>query len=387
MTAGDVRVSDRGAARWVRGHPWIYASDVRRQPAEPGIVTVRGSDGRPLGQALYSPASEIRLRLLDRRPQIPIDRAWWRERIVQAVSRRAGIDATAYRAVHAEGDGLPSLVVDRYDQWAVAQLLSAGLEAVRDDVLGALAEAFPARGVLLRHDAAVRRKEGLPQEVAVVAGEVPEEITVREGRVRYLVSPRTGQKTGAFLDQRQNRIRAGALMPPGGRGLDCFSYHGSFALHLAQRAGQVVALDVSEEALARGARNAALNGLANIEWRVGDAFESLREMERGQTRFDVVVVDPPAFAKARHAVPQALRGYKEVNLRALRLVAPGGHLVSASCSFHVRWPEFLRMLAEAAADSGRTATVVEHLVQAADHPEVLTIPETGYLKAVVLRVD
>lgn len=386
MTGPEVRVSERGAARWLRGHPWIFASDVKGTPAPAGVVAVRAADGRPLGQALHSPGSEIRLRLLDRRPGIRIDGSWWRGRIGEALTRRTGIDATGYRVVHAEGDGLPSLVVDRYDQWAVVQLLSAGLEAVRTEVLQALNEVLRVRGILLRNDAGVRRREGLPTEVEVVAGEVPEEILVREGRVRYLVEPRVGQKTGAFLDQRPARLRAGELMPPGGRALDCFSYHGSFALHLAGRAGRVLALDSSAEALARGARNAALNGLENIEWREADAFEALRQLERARDRFALVVVDPPAFAKARSAVPQALRGYKEINLRAMRLVESGGILLTASCSYHVRWPAFLQVVAEAAADSGRTVTVMEHLVQGVDHPEVVTIPETGYLKGMVLRV-
>lgn len=386
MTGHEVRVSERGAARWVRGHPWIFASDVKGARAPAGVVAVRAADGRPLGQALHSPGSEIRLRLLDRRPGVRIDVSWWRERIGQALTRRTGIDATAYRLVHAEGDGLPSLVVDRYDQWAVVQLLSAGLEAVRTEVLQALNEVLRVRGILLRNDAGVRRREGLPVEVGVAAGEVPEEIVVREGRVRYLVDPRAGQKTGAFLDQRPARLRAGELMPPGGRALDCFSYHGSFALHLAGRAGRVLALDSSAEALARGARNAALNGLENIEWREADAFETLRQLERARDRFALVVVDPPAFAKARNTIPQALRGYKEINLRAMRLVESGGVLLTASCSYHVRWPAFLQVVAEAAADSGRTVTVMEHLVQGSDHPEVVTIPETGYLKGMVLRV-
>ena len=175
-------------------------------------------------------------------------------------------------------------------------------------------------------------------------------------------------------------------MPAGGRGLDCFSYHGSFALHLAGRAARVLALDTSADALDRGRRNAELNGLDNIEWREADAFDALRELGRAGERFDVVVVDPPAFAKSRAALPRALRGYQDVNLHAMRLVRPGGVLLTASCSFHLRWPDFLAVLARAAADSGRRVTVREHLVQGLDHPELLTVPETGYLKAAVLQV-
>jgi 23S rRNA (cytosine1962-C5)-methyltransferase len=220
-----------------------------------------------------------------------------------------------------------------------------------------------------------------------VHGAVPEDIEIREGPVRYLAAPWHGQKTGAFLDQRENRLLAGELMRSQGTALDCFAYHGSFALHLAQRAGRVAALDVSREALARGTENAVLNGVTNIDWVEGDAFEALRVWERAGRRFDLVVVDPPAFAKTKAAVPQALRGYREINLRALRNLAPGGILLSASCSFHVRRAEFLQMLADAAADSGRRVTLVRVLGQPSDHPEVLTIPETGYLKGAVLRAD
>ena len=380
----DVRVTARGAERWVRGHPWIYRSDVRDQPDRPGLVRVVDPRGRFIGQALNSPRSEIRLRLLERSDRI-IDGAWWRERLGEALARRAGIDATAYRVVHGEGDALPSLIVDRYDRWTVVQLLSAGLEALRADVLEAVWQVLAPDGILLRHDAAVRQREGLPDDTGVARGTVPERVEVREAGIRYYAAPWTGQKTGAFLDQRPNRLLAGALAAPGGRALDCFAYHGSFALHLAARAGRVLALDSSADALARGAENAALNHLDNLEWRVADAFETLRALERARERFDTIVLDPPAFAKSRGAVPQALRGYREINLRAMRLLAPGGTLLTASCSFHVRRADFLTMLAEAAGDSGRRLSLEATLGQGEDHPEILTIPETGYLKGAVMR--
>ena len=379
-------VSRRGADRWIQGHPWIYASDVLEAPAAPGLMTVQDRRGKVLGQALYSPRSEIRLRLLARSPR-PIDAAWWDERLASALRRRAGIDASAYRVVHGEGDGLPSLIVDRYDRWLVVQLLSAGLETLREDILAALRRALAPDGILLRNDVAVRRHEGLPEGVELAYGSVPEEVEVREGEVRYFAAPWTGQKTGAFLDQRPNRMRAGELAVPGGAALDCFAYHGSFALQLARRSARVLALDSSADALGRGERSAALNGFRNIEWQAGDAFEVLRSLERARVRFDTVVVDPPAFAKSKGAVTQALRGYKEINLRAMRLLNPGGILLSASCSFHVRRNEFLDALVAAGRDSGRLLTVLEHLGQGSDHPEVLTIPETGYLKGVVLRAE
>ncbi len=377
-----LRVSARGAARWTRGHPWIYRSDVLDEAPEPGLMRVIDQSGRFLGQALHSPRSEIRLRLLEREDR-PVNRAWWRERLREAAGRRDGIDATACRLVHGEGDALPSLIVDRYDRWVVAQMLSAGLETMREDIVAALVDVLEPEGILLRNDVAVRRREGLPETVELVHGTVPQRIEVREGAIRYYAAPWTGQKTGAFLDQRPNRLIAGRHAH-GGRGLDCFAYHGSFALHLAAGAAEVVALDSSADALARGAENAALNGFGNIVWREADAFEALRAYERAHERFDVIALDPPAFAKTRAALSQAVRGYREINLRAMRILAPGGTLVTASCSFHLRRPEFLAMLAEAAADSGRRIVLREVLGQGRDHPELLTVPETGYLKGAVL---
>jgi 23S rRNA (cytosine1962-C5)-methyltransferase len=381
-----LRVTARGAERWVRGHPWIYRSDVQDEPSAPGLVQVHDPRGRFIGQALYSPRSEIRLRLLERTERA-VDTAWWREHLSRSGDRRAGIDATAFRLVHGEGDGLPSLVVDRYDRWLVIQLLSAGLETMRSDIVQALVETFHPDGILLRNDSPVRRREGLAEESQTGYGEVPPEIEVREGTVRYLAAPWQGQKTGAFLDQRPNRLIAGALTRPGGQALDCFAYHGSFALHLATRAGRVLALDESREALDRGAANAVLNHLSNIEWRLGDAFDTLRTFARARERFDTIVLDPPAFAKSRSAVPAAIRGYHEINLRGMRCLAPGGILLTASCSAHVRLPEFLGMLADAAGDSGRRVLLRRVLGQGEDHPEVLTIPETSYLKGAVLQAE
>jgi 23S rRNA (cytosine1962-C5)-methyltransferase len=380
------RVSARGAERWVRGHPWIYRSDVVSHPADAGLVPVEDPRGRFIGQALLSPASEIRLRLLERSDR-PVDAAWWRAKIEAAAARRRGIDATAYRIVHGEGDGLPALVVDRYDRWLVAQILSAGLEPMRASILPALTALLEPDGILLRHDVPVRGRERLPTDIEEVFGTVPRAIEVREGAVRYLAAPWEGQKTGAFLDQRPNRLLAGEVARPGGRALDCFTYHGSFALHLAGRAASVLALDSSAEALDRARANAALNGRDNIELREADAFEALRAMARAREQFDTIVLDPPAFAKSRASVPDALRGYREINLRAMRCLAPGGMLLTASCSFHVRLPDFLTMLAEAAGDSGRRIRVRRILGQGEDHPEVLTIPETGYLKGALLEAE
>lgn len=379
-----VEVTSRGAERWVRGHPWIFRSEVVAGPRESGVVPVSDPQGRFIGQALYSPHSEIRLRLLERSHRT-VDLAWWREQVAASAGRRQNIDATGFRIVHGEGDALPSLVVDRYDRWLVVQILSAGLETMRDTIVQALADVLDPAGILLRNDAPVRRRENLSLETMVAHGTVPREIEVREGSVRYVAAPWTGQKTGAFLDQRPNRVLSGQLMRSGGRALDCFAYHGSFAMHLAQKASRVIALDSSQDALDRGAANASLNGLENIEWREADAFEALRSMERSRAQYEMIVLDPPAFAKSRASVPDALRGYREINLRAMRLLAPGGVLLTASCSYHVRLPQFLNMLAEAAGDSGRRIAVDRILGQGEDHPEVLTIPETGYLKGAVLQ--
>jgi 23S rRNA (cytosine1962-C5)-methyltransferase len=380
-----VVVSANGADRWRYGHPWIYRSDVAKEPGDtPGIVPVSDRRGRFLGQALYSPASEIRLRLLTRDPA-PITAAWWRDRIALALAARSGLAATAYRVVHAEGDGLPSLVVDRYGPYVVAQLLSAGLESARADVLAGIQAALEPAGIVLRNDTAVRRHEGLPLEVVTAAGTVPDTVEVEEDGVRYLAAPRTGQKTGAFLDQRENRAMIGAAARPGGRALDLFTYHGSFALHLARRAAAVIAVDASAEALARGAENAALNGFTNVVWREANAFDLLRDWERRGEQFDTIVLDPPAFAKTKTSVPKALAGYNEINLRAMRLLAPGGLLLTCSCSFHVHREQFVKMLADAAGDSGRRLQLLALTGAGRDHPEVVTIPETGYLKGALLR--
>jgi 23S rRNA (cytosine1962-C5)-methyltransferase len=315
-----------------------------------------------------------------------IDAEWWRERIASAASRRIGLEAitNACRVVHGEGDGCPSLICDRYDRWAVVQLMSAGLEAFRAEIVEAIIAVTHVDGILARNDVPLRSKEGLPRETVILHGEVPDEIEVDEYTLRYLVAPRTGQKTGAFLDQRENRRLAGEHAS--GRALDTFSYHGSFALHLAQQAEHVIALDSSAQALARARENAELNGLKNIEFVEANAFDYLRDREREGTEFDTIVLDPPAFAKTRASVSGALRGYKEINLRAMRLLAPGGKLFTASCSFHLPKGLFLEMLEAAAADSGRRMAIREIRGQAVDHPEILSIPETGYLKGALLEV-
>jgi len=380
-----VKVTARGAERWKQGHPWIYRSDVADEPDKrPGIVPVTDRKGKFLGQALYSPSSEIRLRLLTRGNE-SIDAQWWTARIAAAAARRHGIEASAWRVVHAEADGLPSLVIDKYGPWIVAQLLSAGLETARADVVAGITDVLAPEGILLRNDAAVRRHEGLPAEVVLAAGKVPEVVEVVEDGVKYLAAPWSGQKTGAFLDQRENRILVGQHTRAGGRALDLFTYHGSFALHLARNAREVVAVDQNTAALARGAENARLNGIGNIDWREANAFDLLRELERRREQFDTIALDPPAFAKTKANLERAVAGYKEINLRAMRILAPDGVLFTSSCSYHVSRDLFNAMLADAARDSGRRIQLVAATGASADHPELLNVPETGYLKGVLLR--
>ena len=384
--ADTATVTTKGMRRWESGHPWIYRSDVSERPdAEAGVVMVRDSRKRQLGWALWSPKSEISLRLLDSDPDATIDDNWWQRRIQQAFDRRIGLDAVtnAYRVVHGEGDGLPSLVVDRYDRWAVIQMMSAGLEAFRQAIVNAIVHVTRVDGILARNDVPLRSKEGLVRETVLLHGDVPQEIEVDEYGVRYIAAPWTGQKTGAFLDQRESRHLAGQSAR--GTALDCFSYHGSFALHLARNADSVVALDSSSHALERAKQNAALNGLENIEFVEANAFDYLREREREGATFDTIVLDPPAFAKTRSSLSAALRGYKDINLRAMRLLSPGGMLYTASCSFHLGKPLFMEMLEAAAADSGRQIALREMRGQSIDHPEILTIPETGYIKGALLQ--
>lgn len=383
---GAAVVSRRAVQRLRRGHPWVFRSDVERRPSQAaGIVPVEGPDGAPLGFALWSPLSEISLRRIETDLSRTPDAAWWHEKLRTAIARRAPLahESNAYRLVHGEGDGLPSLVVDRYGDVLVVQLLSAGVDAWTDTIVSSLVELTQCTGILARNDPAARGREGLPREVKLLYGEVPRTVEVVEHGVRYFAAPWDGQKTGAFLDQRENRVLIGSLAR--GQALDCFAYHGSFALHLAKKADRVFALDVSAPALARVHEHAERNGLTNIEPVEGDAFDVLRGWHKEGRRFDTIVVDPPAFAKTKSAIDGALRGYKDINLQAMRLLAPGGLLFTASCSFHLSRGHFFEMLQDASADSGRAFALRAITGQPLDHPELITVPETGYLKGALLE--
>ena len=380
-----VTVNRRAEERVNFGHPWIYKSDVAQVNAAGGeTVTVLNARGRALGDALYSDRSEIAIRMLTRGDR-RADRALWRARLEQAARFREGleIDASAYRLAHGEGDLLPSLVVDRYGDYLVLQALSQGTDALLPQITELLQELVAPKGILARNDPRVRQLEGLEQSVRVLAGEVPEVIEVREGRVEYAVDPYRGQKTGLFLDQRENR--EAALRYARGRLLDTFSYNGGFALALAPRCSEVTAIDISEDAVARIKLNAERNGLANVQARAMNVFDELRELERRGERFDTIVLDPPAFAKNKASVPKALSGYKEINLRALKLLSPGGYLITCSCSYNVSESAFADVVASAAADAHADVAVVEKRMQGRDHPVLMTVPETFYLKCFILR--
>jgi 23S rRNA (cytosine1962-C5)-methyltransferase len=380
-----VVITQRGEERLRSGHPWIYRSDVARRDAAAGdTVRVVGARGRTVGQALYSDRSEITLRLLTRGAEAA-DLTLWRSRLAQAIAFRDSldIDASACRVVHGEADLLPSFVVDRYGDWLVVQALSQGVDRLLPELTRLLVDLLKPAGILARNDPRVRLLEGLEQRVEVVHGTVPDQIEVREGRVTYLVDPFRGQKTGLFLDQRENRVAAARYAR--GRLLDAFSYNGGFALALAPTCEEVTAIDISEDAVARIRANAGRNGFTHVQARAMNVFDELRELERRGERFDTIVLDPPAFAKNKASVQKALSGYKEINLRALKLLGPGGFLVTCSCSYNVSEGDFADVLAAAAVDADANVTVVEKRMQARDHPVLITVPETYYLKCFILR--
>jgi 23S rRNA (cytosine1962-C5)-methyltransferase len=380
-----VTVSGRGEERIRNGHLWVYRTDVLTVNAAAGdVVKVTSQAGRFLARAFFSDQSQITLRIVTQH-DVPVDTEFWRARLKQAISFRESlaIDASAYRLVHGEGDLIPSLVVDRYGDYLVVQALSQSTDRMLAELTGLLVDLGKPRGILARNDPRVRLLEGLEQKVELLHGDVPETISVREGKIEYDVDPYHGQKTGAFLDQRENRQAAAQYVS--GRVLDCFSYAGGFALQLATKADEVTALDISEDATAALARNAKRNGLSNVSGRTTNVFDELRAIERVGDKYDFIVLDPPAFAKSKSAIQKALSGYKEINLRALKLLKPGGFLITCSCSYHVNEASFAEVIFDAALDARTEVSVVEKRMQGRDHPVVLGMPETYYLKCFILR--
>jgi 23S rRNA (cytosine1962-C5)-methyltransferase len=386
MIAPTVTITSRGIERLASGHPWIYRSDVvTAEGIEPGVVRIIDKKNHFWGQALYSTKSQITLRFLTRY-EPPIDAAFLTERIRTAAAFRQQVaaGAQAYRLVAAEGDLLPSLIIDRYGDCFVIQTLSQGMERLKSTVVEILQKEFAPRAILERNDAAVRGLEGLPEQTGVLAGEEVREVVVEENGVKMCFDLLHGQKTGGFLDQRENR--AAAANYTRGRALDCFTYTGGFALALAPHCDSVLGVDSSADALRQAERSQSLNGFANIEWKEANCFDFLKSADQERQRFDIVVLDPPAFARQKTNRESALRGYKELNLRALKILNPGGYLVTCSCSFHVSEADLLEVIANAALDAHRTVVVVERRTQSRDHPILLTVPETHYLKCLILRV-
>ncbi len=387
MTEPQVRLTARGVQRLLAGHYWIYRSDLRSAPnVEPGdTVRLEDERGRFLGKAWFSSSSQIALRLLTL-DDLPIDAAYLKARLEAASRYRQRVveNTTAFRLVYGESDGLPSVIVDRYGDVLVLQTLSQASERRKAELVQLLQELFAPRAIVERNDPRVRLLEGLEQTVGVLAGQLDTEVLAEENGLRLAYDVLKGQKTGGFLDQRENRAAAAGYAR--GEILDCFCYTGAFALGAARRAASVEGIDLSGAAVASARRNAELNAITNTTFREANAFDVLKAYAEAGRRFDMIILDPPAFAKNRASLPAARRGYKEINLRALKLLRPGGILVTCSCSHHVPESLFLEIIAEAALDARRSLVILERRTQARDHPILLTLPETMYLKCPIMHL-
>jgi 23S rRNA (cytosine1962-C5)-methyltransferase len=386
-----VALTRKGVERLDAGHVWIYASDLA------GVgTTVNGGDvvrlvderGWFVGKAFYGAQSQIALRLLTREDE-PVDEDFFRQRLSRAVALREAFAPDperrrAARVVHGEADLLPGLIVDRYADCLSVQTLIEATDGRRELFAKLLQDLLHPRAIVERNDAKVRAHEGLPMRKGMLAGSPPGPVEFLEGEVTLVADPLEGQKTGAFLDQAENRVEAGRYAH--GRALDCFTYGGAFALQLARRAQTVKAVDISELAAAHGREAATRTGAKNVEFVVANAFDLLRQEAEAAERYDTVVLDPPAFTKGRTSIDAAVRGYKEINLRAFQMLSPGGVLVTCSCSFHVDDALFEKTVLSAAADAKRTVQVVERRGASRDHPSLLGVPETRYLKCLILRV-
>ncbi len=379
-----VKVNRKAAVRAASGHPWLFSSDVvDMKSATPGeAVQVNEDRGKFLGIAHFSSTSQITLRLLTNKHE-PIDRDFYLRRLRQAIAHRDRVvqNSNACRLVFSEGDLLPGLIIDRYGFYLVLQSLTQGMDRAQDEIVSCLIELLQPAGILARNDATVRRLEGLPQEVKVLAGDIPEKVIVEMNGLKLTADLLKGQKTGTYLDQRENYVAAARYAR--GRVLDCFSSTGGFALHVAKQVESVDAVESSALAIETARANAAANGIDNIHFRQADVFDYLSGRD---ARYSMIILDPPAFAKSRKQVEDAARGYKDINVRALRMLQPGGVLVTCSCSHHINEATLFEILAEAALDTGKTLRVLERRTQAADHPILLTVPETLYLKCLIFEV-
>lgn len=375
--------------RVLGGHPWVFRSDIEREDgAADGLpVRVLTSAGRFLAMAVYNPRSQISLRILSRRDE-PIDGAFIRGRVRRALDyRRRFADLNSCRLIFAESDGLPAVIADKFGDVIVLQILCLGMERFKGDIVDALAQELSPRGIYERNDVPVRELEGLSQQTGLLFGEVPDRVEMQENGVRFLVDVKEGQKTGFFLDQKENRA-AIAPFVSGMRVLDCFTHTGSFALHAAHYgAAEVTGVDISEHACACALENARLNGVEDrVRFECANAFDFLRAHQTAKEQYDVVILDPPAFTKTRSAVEGALRGYKEINLRGMKLTRDGGFFVTCSCSQHVTPDLFRGMLLEAQKDARVQLRQIEWRTQGRDHPILLASPETQYLKCGIFQV-
>jgi 23S rRNA (cytosine1962-C5)-methyltransferase len=372
------------------GHPWLFRSDIERVSGNPlpgNAIDVHAQDGRFLGRGFFNPNSQITIRMLTRWEE-PITRAFFERRIRQAWAYRQQVaDVNSCRVIFAESDFLPGLIVDKFNDILVMQTLSMGMDHMKETIVSLLQEIIAPRGIYERNDVPVRDLEGLPQQTGFLSEPFDTMVEMRENGVRFLVDVAEGQKTGFFLDQKENRAALAPLVP-GKDVLDCFSHTGSFALHAAHYgAKRVTGVDISDHAVACARQNAVLNGYEDrTQFVEANAFDFLRQASVRKDSFDVVILDPPAFTKTRQAVEGAVRGYKEINLRALKLVRSGGFLVSCSCSHHVSQDLFLKTIHDAAIDAHRQVRLVEYRSQAKDHPILLASAETQYIKCAILQV-
>jgi 23S rRNA (cytosine1962-C5)-methyltransferase len=377
-----LKINRKAADRVASGHPWIFKSDIMGHAEQGEAVEVHSERGKFLGIAHYSSTSQIALRLLTTRRE-PLDRAFFLRRLRQAIDfrQRSVENSDACRLVFSEADLLPGLIVDKYGPYLVMQTLTQGMDRASTEIVSCLHELLKPEGILARNDASVRKLEGLSQDVAMIAGTIPERVPIQMNGLTFQADLLKGQKTGIYLDQRENYLAAAKHAR--GKVLDCFTSSGSFAITIAKLSPNiesVAAVESSAHAIETAKANAAANGITNIDFRQADVFDYLSGRD---AKYDTIVLDPPAFAKSRKQIDDAVRGYKDINVRALRMLQPGAILVTCSCSHHISEAMLLEIVAEAALDAGRTLRVLERRAQASDHPILLTVPETLYLKFLV----
>jgi 23S rRNA (cytosine1962-C5)-methyltransferase len=389
---GSVLLKRREEKRVLGGHTWVFSNEIERIDGEPpagAAVAVKRSDGRLVGYGFFNPSSLIAVRIFSRRDPV-MDRPLLVERLKHAAGLREVLypGSTAWRLAHGESDGLPGLIVDRYDTVFVIQTLALGMDLLKDLLRDVLVQDFGATAVVERNESALRVYEGLPQRSGLLAGEIDGVVVIEEGGLKFEVDPVRGHKTGFYFDQRENRLAIRRFASTA-RALDVYCNDGAFALHAAKAgAGEVLGVDVSADSIARAERNAALNGLADrVRFEAAGAPEALEALHQGGERFGLVVLDPPSFTRSRKNVPQAKRAYVDVNRRAIRVLSRGGFLATASCSHHITDETFLECVHEAALSVDRWPRLLEWRSQAPDHPILPAMPETRYLKFALLQID